>query len=389
MLRFLAMFLLTYGATSSGFAQDWIKFESKEGGFTIDLPAKPTINRARVRMEAGGDVKTILVGTEAEGGKYLAFQVKMPSKVVKGTENAELDAERDSLAREWNGRVTSERKIRAGKMIGRDFIVQGNPAKEVGALTIRVRQYLAEDAMFLAAVVSLPNRDLPVDSGRFLGSLTIGGVRAEGTPTPDQPGDILEGWGKAIDPFKDCEFNADKDSLKFNLTGSKHVQPGEQQSLNYPRVMKDVEGDFVISVKVVGEFKPGGMSTTPKSIPFYGAGIIIWSDPDNYIRLERAAVNRAGRVSTYVNFEEFEGGTNGATHSEAMQGGDCWVRIERTGSRIQGSISFDGTKWKELKPIQTVWPNKLKVGLVAISSSSLAFQAAFEEYQFKAKPKDD
>ena len=378
---------LSWAVAPAAAEGEWTTVESKEGGFTVDMPGKPTINKSRVRKGIGGDVKTVIVGCEGDGGLYLAYKVQLPSMIVKGTEDAELDAERDGMAKEWNGKVTAERKIRAGKMVGRDFTVRGTPEKGTGVLTIRMREYLAGDAVCFAAVISRPNRDLPPDTGRFLGSLAIGGVRAEGSPTPEQKGADLAGWGLAIDPQKDCEFVAEKTRLRVNVTGSRHLMPAEQPSLNYPRVMREVEGDFVVTVKVVGEFKPGGVSTNPKTVPFNGAGLIVWSDPDNYIRLERAAVSRGGKVNTYVNFEEFKGGSNGATHNEVMTGGDCWVRMERVGSRIQGAISFDGATWKDLKPIQTVWPAKLKIGLVAISSSGLPFAVAFEEYALKAAAK--
>ena len=61
------------------------------------------------------------------------------------------------------------------------------------------------------------------------------------------------------------------------------------------------------------------------------------------------------------------------------------MRIERKGSRITGSSSIDGTKWKELKPIDTVWPTKLKLGLTAITTSSEPFTVKFEDFVLKQK----
>jgi hypothetical protein len=112
-------------------------------------------------------VKTILIGYKGEAGIYMAYKIILPTKIVKGTEDAELDAERDSLAKEWNGKVSAERKIRAGDRVGRDFIVRGKPEKEEGTLTIRVREYLDGNSVFLIAVISAPNRELPDDTGRF------------------------------------------------------------------------------------------------------------------------------------------------------------------------------------------------------------------------------
>jgi|GEM_PF-1049816 len=387
----LALVLLLLAVTGTQtVAQDaWQTVNSKEGEFTVEMPVKPTINKTRSRKEAGGEVKTILVGCVTEGGAYFAYKVNLPTAIVKGTEDAELDAERDSMAKEWKGKVLAERKIRAGDKIGRDFTIRGIPEKGEGTLTIRIREYLSGNAVYIVAVVSLPNRELPEDTGRFLGSLVIGKVRAQGTPGVEPKGVEMPGWGVAIDPDKDCEIKEQMKNLLITVPGTRHDLVGTAGRMNAPRVMREVEGDFVVTVKIVGEFRPGGKSTNPKGIPFNGAGILVWSDTDNFIRLERAAVNRNGKINTYVSFEEFEGGTKGASHSEAMQGGDCWVRMERKGSRIHGSISFDGKTWKDLKPIQTVWPAKLKVGLVSVNSSSLPFSTSFENFELKAQPRRD
>ena len=47
-------------------------------------------------------------------------------------------------------------------------------------------------------------------------------------------------------------------------------------------------------------------------------------------------------------------------------------------------ISTDGANWRPLKPIDTVWPTKLKVGLASINSSSEPFTVKFEEFELKA-----
>ena len=368
-------------------AADWETVTSKEGQFTVALPGKPTVNKTRTEKGTGGDMKTVILGYEGEGGYYLAYRCIVPTAIVKGAENAELDAERDSMAKEWNGKVMAERKIRAGEKVGRDFTIRGIPSKGKGILTIRMREYLSGNSVYIVAVISLPNRQLPEDTGRFLGSLAIDGVCAGRHPHAGAEGHRNRRLGLALDPQKDAEFVADKKSLRVNVTGSRHQMAVENAILNAPRVMREVEGDFVMTVKVGGDFQPGGKSTNPKSIPFNGAGIIVFSDTDNFIRVERAAFSRGGKVSPYVNFEEFEGGTRGANDSEPLKGGDCWVRMERKGSRLQCSISFDGKAWKDLTPIQTVWPTKLKIGLIATSSSGLPFSVTFEEFELKGTAK--
>jgi regulation of enolase protein 1 (concanavalin A-like superfamily) len=365
----------------------WETVTSKEGQFTVEMPVKPNITRSRTRTGPGGTVRVLMIGCKTEAGGYFAFKVEFPTPIARGVEEQALDAQRDDFAEQWNGRVISEKKVRAEAKIGRDFTVRGRPVEEVGILTIRIRQYLAGRAIYAVAVVSAPNRELPEDAGWFLGSLAIGEARARaaGTPEPEPAGRELAGWGLAIDPDGDCPFHPGDKALDVAVPGTLHDLNPDSGKINAPRVVRQVEGDFALTVKVAGDFQPGGTSTNPRGVPYNGAGILVWSDSDNFIRLERGAVLRGAKVLTYVAFEEREGGYRGAVHNEAFQGGTCYLRLERTGSRIFGAISADGTTWKRLQPIDTIWPAGLKVGLAAINSSSEPFLVKFEEFKLEGK----
>jgi len=96
-------------------------------------------------------------------------------------------------------------------------------------------------------------------------------------------------------------------------------------------------------------------------------------------------MRRGARIIPTVAFEEWEGGYAGAVHNELFKEGDGYLRLERKGSRILGAISSDGAIWKQLKPIDTVWPSKLRVGLMAISTSSDPFSVKFEQFDLKTK----
>ncbi len=173
--------------------------------------------------------------------------------------------------------------------------------------------------------------------------------------------------------------------LSIEAPGSWHDLNPHVNKLNAPRVVQTVDGDFSITVKVAGEFKPTGQPQNPRSVPSNGGGIIVWNNSDNFIRLERFAISRNGKVSSFILFVEREAGYQGADHNEGYPGGDCYLRMERKGSRIAGSISLDGTKWKQLKPIDTLWPTQLKVGLAATNSNSDPLRVQFEEVTLTGK----
>src|SRR5262245_11712222 len=186
----------------------WEAVTSKEGGFSVEMPAKPSLTSSSTRKDKGGTTKVHTLGCETAGGVYIAQKIEFPTAVAKGAEEQALDAERDAFAAEWRGKVLSEKKVRAGGRPGRDFTIRGKPEKDSGVLTVRVREYLDGRAVYAVLVASQPNRELPEDAGRFLGSLAIGEgkARVAGTPEKEAAGTPLEGFGAAIDPARDCKF---------------------------------------------------------------------------------------------------------------------------------------------------------------------------------------
>jgi S1-C subfamily serine protease/regulation of enolase protein 1 (concanavalin A-like superfamily) len=375
------------GATKLDGLPPWKTIVSKEGGFTVDMPVEPDIKEGGKDRIGGVDTKSFLLGCETENGVYLAYRLDLPGGLRGGTEERFLDALRDFFVNQWHGKLLTEKKVRAQGNMGRDFTIRGKPDK-MNFASIRVRQYLVGKSIFAVVVISMPDAELPEDSGRFLGSLALGQAqtRATGTPEPEHKGTELEGWGLAIDPDKDCKITPGEKSLTFEIPGKLHDLFFDGGPTNSPRVMREVEGDFVVKVKVSGEFKPGPRSTNPKSVPYHGAGFLLWSDSDNNIRFERFSYLRGGKYTTGAAFQEREGGYGGADHTEQFKAGDCYLRIERKGSRIVGAISNDGSQWKELKPIDTVWPAKLKIGLAAITTSSEPFNVKFEQFELKQSP---
>jgi len=226
------------------------------------MPARPSINRTRTRTGPGGAIKTLIIGCKAESAVYLVYRVQFPTPIVKDTQEMALNAERDDMAEEWNGKVMSQKKVRADGRIGRDFTIRGKPVQEEGLVTIRVREYLDGRSIYAVLVVSAPNRELPEDTGRFLGSLMLGAgrVRAAGKPEPEHTGTDLPGWGLAIDPGKDCQFLSEAKNLSLKMPGTWHDLNPDSGKLNAPRVVRTVEGDFVVTAKVSGDFRPGGKS---------------------------------------------------------------------------------------------------------------------------------
>jgi regulation of enolase protein 1 (concanavalin A-like superfamily) len=379
----IAIMVVGFQAAGSD-STPWQTFVSKEGQFVVDLPTAPTGNSTKTANGPGGRLNIITVECDTPTVEYIAQRITLPTAILKGAEMNELVAFRDYYAKLFNGKVVSEKKVRfEAKLLGLDFTLRAQARAGVSGM-IRIRQYLGGRAIYALIAVSPVNRELPEDTGRFFGSFAIGTTRAKKTgPKAEVAGKDIPGWGEAIDPDGDCQIHAEGKTLIVEVPGTLHDLNADIDKYNAPRILREVEGDFEVQVKVVGDFKPGAKSLNPKSLPFNGGGIFVWRDSDNYIRLERAAILRNGKLGTFAIFEEREGGSRGAQHNGNVTPGTAYLKLARRGGRIFGLTSKDGKHWTQLKPIDTVWHGELKVGLNAINSSNAPFNVRFEEFSLK------
>ncbi len=94
------------------------------------------------------------------------------------------------------------------------------------------------------------------------------------------------GWEKPVDPDGDCKFIRDKDALTIEVPSTDHALGIELNLMNAPRLLRDVKGDFIVELRVSGEFQPSNVATTNSGIPpFVGAGLLLMNGERTYIRL--------------------------------------------------------------------------------------------------------
>src|SRR5438105_10834253 len=118
-----------------------------------------------------------------------------------------------------------------------------------------------------------------------------------------QEGLSVPGIGSAIDPAGDCKFAFRDGKLTITLPGTDHGLSVEQNRMGSPRVLQEVAGDFIVQVKVCGEFPQGATSLIETRRAFYGAGLLLWQDEGTYLRLERAEMVLDDKNVSYGNFE--------------------------------------------------------------------------------------
>jgi regulation of enolase protein 1 (concanavalin A-like superfamily) len=198
----------------------------------------------------------------------------------------------------------------------------------------------------------------------------------------------VTGWDKPVDPDKDCKFIRDKDTLTIEVPGKDHDLAIERDLMNSPRLLRDVQGDFVALVRVSGTFKPSQDSTSNERLPFVGAGLLLMADEKTYLRLERAALVKGGEVKTYANWELRQDGKWvlwGEEKIQPLEDKATFVRLERKGDKFLASVSHDGKEWKEMEPLELQLPAKLKVGVSGGGTSMNVFAPRFDQFQVRQK----
>jgi RNA polymerase sigma factor (sigma-70 family) len=210
-------------------------------------------------------------------------------------------------------------------------------------------------------------------------------LRARLARGTEKAGPFEAGWDKAIDPDKDCKFVHEKDALTIVVPGKDHDLGVERDKMNAPRLLRDVEGDFVAEVRVGGDsFKPSADSTTTERKSFVGAGLVLMDGDKTYIRLERAGLHRDGELHTYPNWELRKDGEwklAGGAFGLPFEYKDTYLRLERKGDQVLGSYSQDGKEWTSLDPLEVTLPARLKVGIAAVSTSAEPFKPRFDAFK--------
>jgi regulation of enolase protein 1 (concanavalin A-like superfamily) len=157
---------------------------------------------------------------------------------------------------------------------------------------------------------------------------------------------------------------------------------------NAPRTMAEVDGDFLAYVKVDGDIDPGlDPPTDPRGrqlpMSFQGAGLLLYQDKENFVRLERAC--RAVRPSMFRELlvEVVRGGRESDYYYVALPGDpskplDLFL-IRRKG-RIQCLFSHDGRTLLGFREFSLDYPAKVKIGLTASNLSKKPFTARFSDF---------
>jgi regulation of enolase protein 1 (concanavalin A-like superfamily) len=208
--------------------------------------------------------------------------------------------------------------------------------------------------------------------------MLVGMAKADDAPL----GKSIKGWGKIIDPKGDCSLEEKDGTVTMTVVGRHDLSIELDRPMDAPRVMRELEGDFIAMVKVEGAFGPMGPSTVPERRPYVGAGLLLWQDEKNYVRLEHASVDTDGQVFDYLSFEQRRNGETAVAYSQfGLKKDPVRLRLERRNGKVYGAASYDSLQWVSYLPLQLEMPAKLQIGVAAISSSAVPFIPSFSEFE--------
>jgi len=201
----------------------------------------------------------------------------------------------------------------------------------------------------------------------------------------------IPGWGEVTNPDGDCTFKAEEGKITITVPGGIHDISSYNRKMNAPRVLQEVDGDFTVGVKVSGEFKPGNAVAGSGTLPFNGAGLLLWDSDKNYLRLERDVwVTPQGVRQSYGPlFEYWKDGKNmkpkGGSPRPFYKGRSTYLRITRRGDDVRVAVSHDGVEWIEVDSVTAQLPKRVRVGVAAINTSKNQFTVEFAEFKLTGK----
>ncbi len=166
--------------------------------------------------------------------------------------------------------------------------------------------------------------------------------------------DTLDSGWTWLDPLGDCSYSltANPGYLRVSVPDGGHdMWPGF--NYNSPRVTQPVAGDFTIETRVL--FDP--------QYHAQHAGLLVWKDADNFLRLERRYSNDGQAVVICADV----GGT-GTIQQAIFSETTTYLRMVRQGNVFSSYYSSDGINWSLLADTTMAVVDPVEVGLMMVNS---------------------
>jgi regulation of enolase protein 1 (concanavalin A-like superfamily) len=204
-------------------------------------------------------------------------------------------------------------------------------------------------------------------------AILLFGLLLESARADDTKPQTIKGWGTVVDPDRDCRFAESEGKLTITVPGTYHdlTHSEGRDQLNSPRVIQEVNGEFVAQVKVHVFPLPAENTSTSNGICFVSSGLLIWLDGDNFIRMDRAAIAGFPKPAALVEF--YEKGKSTVQTFKELEDKDTILRITRGSGKLTLEVSEDGERWDNVHTSSIPLPETVNVGVLAINTTTKEF----------------
>lgn len=208
----------------------------------------------------------------------------------------------------------------------------------------------------------------------------------------DKTTEEIKNWGIVVDPAGDCTVTEKDGRVTITVPKTHHdLNPTPKfNNVLAPRVLQEIEGDFTVQVQVDAFPRPEAKTASSTAgISFVGAGLIVWQDEKNFVRLLRAANGERGNL--FGHLEVYRDGlfVNGG-YAMNIDDKATYLKLTRRGDTFQFAVSADGKEWAEVKGrgkgVEEIHlPKTVKVGVAATNATTKVFAPVFEGFSLTGK----
>ncbi|MGD9647914.1 MAG: M56 family metallopeptidase [Pirellulales bacterium] len=192
----------------------------------------------------------------------------------------------------------------------------------------------------------------------------------------------IKGFGTVVDPDGDCQFKEHADGVTITVPNTWHdlTYTESYSKRNAPRILQDVTGSFSLEGQVDVFALPTGKRSSGGAYSYVSAGLLLWQDDKNFIRLERAAYDK----SLFIWVERFADGKSTPFAHHDISNRAVHLRVTRTENLFTFEASEDGENWERIHREELNLAETLKVGVLAINTTAEEFAAKFEHLKLTA-----
>ena len=204
--------------------------------------------------------------------------------------------------------------------------------------------------------------------------LTLVATLAALAPADDVKPVEVKGGGQFINPDGDCKLRQESGQWLVDVPGVYHDLWPKKGKVNAPRILRDAEGDFRVQAKFHGPIKAEKGTAIPglaSTAAFRAGSLLIWQDDDDFVRMDRAGMNKDGKDYSFCYYHIFKDGERIAQESRALKNTDADFRLEWHGGKVHASFSQNGGKTWQSFPVKAVeFKGKLKAGVAALNTTT-------------------